>query len=413
MKAVGILGGGQPARMMALSAHSLGLDVRVFDPDPLAPAASVAVHVCAGWDDVDALEGFADSVDVVTLDLEALPATAARTVAARTPLRPSPDALAATQDRLAEKELARSLGIPVGAFERIDRAEDLDAALAVVGVPAILKCRTDGYDGRGQAMITGATEARRAWEELGGRPSILEARIDFRRELSLVAVRAQDGATAFYPLVENRHRNGMLHTTLAPAPRVSAAVRDQAHRAVGALLEALDYVGVFTVEFFEHRGRLLFNEMAPRVHNSGHWTIEGAATSQFENHLRAVCGFALGATEARGRAAMHNVVSVLPDTAALLAIPGVHVHLYGKEPRPGRKLGHVTVEAGSAAELAARRSAVDAVLAGQYDDGIMPPSPPAAPAAGGNPSGPARPRRSPHTACRSDDSSRVRPAARP
>jgi 5-(carboxyamino)imidazole ribonucleotide synthase len=365
MKMVGILGGGQLARMMALSGHSLGLGFRIFDPSPDASAAAVAEHVCAPWDDPEAIARFCDGLDVATLELEALPLATARAVAAQVPLRPSPRALAAAQDRLAEKELARSLGLSTAPFVRIDTEADLVAALGRVGAPALLKHRTEGYDGRGQAVVREADAAVEAFRAGGGRPSVLEGFVRFDRELSLVAVRGLHGEVACYPLVENLHEGGVLRRTIAPAPRGTAALADEALEAARLVLEALDYVGVLTLEFFECGGRLLVNEIAPRVHNSGHWTIEGAVTSQFENHLRAVLGLPLGSTEPRGWSLLRNILGHAPEAARVLAIPDAHLHLYGKEPRAGRKLGHVTICASSLDVLEENGRALHEVLGGE------------------------------------------------
>ncbi len=365
MKVVGILGGGQLARMLALAGHPLGLDLRVFDPSPDAPAAAVADHVCAPWDDLHALSRFCDGLDVATLELEALPLATARAVASRVLLVPSPRALAATQDRLGEKELARSLGIATAPFARVDSAAGLAIAMERVGAPAVLKSRTLGYDGRGQAVVHTHEEGLRAWQEGGRRPAVLEGLVRFDRELSLVAVRSIHGETAFYPLVENLHEGGILRRTVAPAPRIAGSLDEQARGMAERLLDHLEYAGVMTLEFFESGGRLLLNEIAPRVHNSGHWTIEGAVTSQFENHLRAVVGLPLGSTEARGWSLLWNILGEAPDTARVLSIPDVHLHLYGKQPRSGRKLGHVTALASSLAELDRRSRALGEAIGGQ------------------------------------------------
>jgi 5-(carboxyamino)imidazole ribonucleotide synthase len=364
VKVVGILGGGQLARMMALAGHALGLRLRVFDPAADASAAAVAEHVCANWDDSAALARFCEGLDVATIELEALPLDTARAVASRVPMRPSPRALAACQDRLVEKELARSLGLATTTFAPIDREEDLAPALERVGSPALLKHRTLGYDGRGQALVRNLGDAREAWHAGGARPSLLEAFVRFDREVSQVAVRSLAGEVSYYPLVENLHEGGVLRRTTAPAPDLRADIERQAREAARLALENLDYVGVLTLEFFEVEGRLLLNEMAPRVHNSGHWTIEGAATSQFENHLRAVTGLPLGSTQVRGWSLLRNILGEEPDPARVLAIPDAHLHLYGKQPRAGRKLGHVTLTASSPEALDARARELDMALQG-------------------------------------------------
>jgi len=354
VKVVGILGGGQLARMLALAGHPLGLRMRVFDPSPDAPAAAVAEHICAAWDDKAAINRFCDGLDVATLETESLPVATAREVAGRVPMHPSPRALAATRDRLGEKALAHSLGIATAAFARVDSAKCMATALAKVGMPAVFKHRTLGYDGRGQAVVRSRAEAVDAWQRGGRRPSIVEKLVRFEREVSLVAVRSRRNEVAFYPLAENQHEDGILRSTIAPAPNVSPSMASQAQQAALAVLEALDYVGVITLEFFEKDGQLLLNEIAPRVHNSGHWSIEGAVTSQFENHMRAVTGLPLGATSPRGWCLLRNILGSVPDAGRVLSIPDTHLHLYGKEPRHGRKLGHVTTRVESFAAMGER-----------------------------------------------------------
>jgi 5-(carboxyamino)imidazole ribonucleotide synthase len=270
-------------------------------------------------------------------------------------VHPGPEALATAQDRLAEKTLFRELGIPTAAFATVDDQDSLNAALADVGVPAILKTRRLGYDGKGQARIDEPREAHEAFASLGSGevPLLLEARVPFRRELSLLGVRGVDGEVRTYPLVQNEHREGILRLSLAPAAGIDAGLQAAAEALGGRLLERLDYVGVLAVELFEVDGELWANELAPRVHNSGHWTIEGAQTSQFENHLRAVLGLPLGSTAARGHAAMVNLIGDVPGRETPLGVDGAHLHLYGKTGRAGRKVGHVTVVCDDAAATAA------------------------------------------------------------
>ncbi|MFM7737187.1 MAG: 5-(carboxyamino)imidazole ribonucleotide synthase, partial [Alphaproteobacteria bacterium] len=339
--------------------------VRAWDPAADPPSAPVAEHVRGEWGDPATLDRFLRGLDVATLELEGVPLGTAEAVAARVPLHPSPRALAATRDRLDEKRLAVSHGIGTAPFAAVDDEASLLAALREVGAPAVLKRRTEGYDGRGQAVVRDEASARRAWRDLGGAPSVLEGFVAFEREVSIVAVRALDGSIAFYPLVENLHRDGILRRTIAPAPGVSVALEAAARDLASRLLDALGYVGVAAFELFEVGGRLLLNEIAPRVHNSGHWTIEGAQTSQFENHLRAVTGLPLGSTEAVGFSAMCNLIGDAPDPGALLAIPGVHLHLYGKEPRAGRKIGHVTARAGDREGLRESLERVERVIGPQ------------------------------------------------
>ncbi|MBX6362642.1 MAG: 5-(carboxyamino)imidazole ribonucleotide synthase [Gemmatimonadetes bacterium] len=361
---VGIVGGGQLGRMLALAGYPLGLRFRCLEPYEDAPMAHLADLELGAYDDAEALLRFARRIDVATYEFENVHVASARQLEAHVPVFPPPIALEVAQDRLCEKTTFRELGIPVPAFAAVDSREALDAALATIGAPAVLKTRRFGYDGKGQFVIARPEDADAAWAALGGAPLILEAFVEFRRELSVLAVRGRGGEVAFYPLVENRHRDGILRVSRAPAPDITPELQALAERYATAVLERLGYVGVLAIEFFEARDdeggvRLLANEMAPRVHNSGHWTIEGAETSQFENHLRAILGLPLGPTTPRGHSVMLNVIGTAPDIARIAAVPGAHLHLYGKEPRPGRKLGHVTVRADSAA---AARAAADRVL---------------------------------------------------
>ncbi|MFN2375048.1 MAG: 5-(carboxyamino)imidazole ribonucleotide synthase [Candidatus Binatia bacterium] len=351
MTTVGVLGGGQLARMLAIAGLPLGIRLRVFDPAADVSASVLAEHVRADWGDTSALSAFCDGLDLATVEFESVPVSAARHVAARVPMRPSPEALAAAQDRLAEKELARTLGIATPRFVPVDDEDDLEAALDGVGAPAILKRRRGGYDGRGQAVVRSAADLSQAWSTAGGAPCILESFESFDREVSQVAVRALDGSIAFYPLVENLHEGGVLRRSIAPAPRVGAALRRRAREITRAILETLQHVGVIAVEFFVCGDELRLNEIAPRVHNSGHWTIEGAATSQFENHLRAITGLPLGATHATGVSLLYNILGTPPTPARILGVRGASLHLYGKSAAPGRKLGHVTIHVASPRDL--------------------------------------------------------------
>lgn len=340
---VGILGGGQLGRMLALAGVPLGVRCWVLDPSPEAPARAVATHICADYRDRSALEQLAQAVDVITYEFENVPVESAQALAQRVLVYPPPRALEIAQDRLSEKTFFQSLGIPTPRFVRVDTLEDLGNAVEQLGLPALLKTRRGGYDGKGQYLMRSFDDIERAWNTLGGVPLIVEEYIRFERELSILSVRARTGEIRYYPLVENSHREGILRRSLAPAPHLSSALQERAERYARAILEALQYVGVLALELFERQGELLANEMAPRVHNSGHWTIEGAVTSQFESHLRAILGWPLGPTEVRGQCAMFNIIGEIPAIEALLQIPGAHVHLYGKSPRPGRKLGHVTL----------------------------------------------------------------------
>ncbi len=338
---IGILGGGQLARMLALAGAPLGLRFLVVDGSAEACAGQVApLHVC-DYGDFERLAEFAAQVDVVTFDFENVPAITAEWLAARVPVFPNPRALAVAQDRVSEKTLFKSLGIATPRYAAVDTRADLDAALATVGAPAILKTRRLGYDGKGQFRLRTPADADAAWAALGGVPLVLEAFVPFDREVSVIAVRARDGEFRAYPLTRNWHADGILSASLAPATESGEIVATAAAHA-RAIADALDYVGTFALELFVQDGVLLANEMAPRVHNSGHWTIEGATVSQFENHLRAVAGLPLGAVEARGVAVMLNFVGTLPDARPVLASPNGHWHDYGKSPREGRKVGHAT-----------------------------------------------------------------------
>jgi 5-(carboxyamino)imidazole ribonucleotide synthase len=360
---IGILGGGQLGYMLALAGYPLGLHFRFFDPSPEAPVGRIASRVTAEFSDEAALEKFASGLELVTYEFENVPAAAVRFLAERVPVFPPPAALEAAQDRLQEKQLFQDLGIPTTEFAPVHNREALDAAIKKVGLPAILKTCRMGYDGKGQWPLRSAEDVARAKSELPAAapgdteieaPFILERFVPFTRELSVLAVRARTGETAIYPLVENHHRGGILRFSLAPAPRLDPAIQRAAEEAARSVFDELQYVGVLAIEFFEQDGRLLANEMAPRVHNSGHWTIEGALTSQFENHLRAVMGLPLGSTHAIGSSAMLNLIGELPDSAEVLAIRDAHLHLYGKSPRAGRKLGHITLRAASTEQLALR-----------------------------------------------------------
>ncbi len=345
---IGILGGGQLGRMIALAAAPLGLKTHIYAPDPKSPAFDVATErTVAAYEDEAALALFADSVDVVTYEFENVPAATAQLVAQHRPLYPDARALATTQDRLLEKTFVRDLGIPTPAFAAVDDRASMAAAVGAIGRPAVLKTRRFGYDGKGQVLVREGLGLDAALAMMNGQPAILEAFVHFRAEVSVIAARGRDGTFAAFDVVENRHENHVLRTSEAPAdvkPETTASAVAIARK----IAEALDYVGVLGVELFLVDGpageRVVVNEIAPRVHNSGHWTIEGALTSQFEQHVRAIAGWPLGATDTRGRVTMANLLGAeVNDWRALLAEPGAALHLYGKsEPAPGRKMGHVT-----------------------------------------------------------------------
>jgi 5-(carboxyamino)imidazole ribonucleotide synthase len=349
---LGILGGGQLGYMLALAGYPLGLHFRFLDPSPETPVGRIAQRVTADYTDHAALEKFASGLELVTYEFENVPVEAAKFLAQRVPVYPPPAALEAAQDRLAEKMLFRDLGIATTDFLPVAKPSELDGAAHRLGLPAVLKTCRLGYDGKGQWILRTSEDVSKAKCELPNVSLILERFVPFTRELSLLAVRSRNGETAFYPLVENHHRGGILRLSLAPAPSLEPRIQQAAEDIARRVLESLSYVGVLAIEFFEHQGRLLANEMAPRVHNSGHWTIEGAVTSQFENHLRAILSLPLGGTGPAGHSAMINLIGDLPEPAEVLAVPDAHLHLYGKAPRPGRKLGHVTLRAPSPERLA-------------------------------------------------------------
>lgn len=351
---LGILGGGQLGRMIALAGYPLGASSTVLEPTAGSSAAQVCSHVAGEFDDYQALWELAKASDVVTYEFENVNVESARWLAERVPVFPPPRALAVSQERFAEKQFFESLGIPTPPFTAIETEGDFRSAVVEIGLPAVLKTRRFGYDGKGQAVIRTQAEAEAAWQKLGGRPLILEGFVPFDRELSLIAARGRDGQIVTYPLIENAHIDGILHRSIAPAPDLGEELSERAAEFAARVLAELDYVGVLAVEWFQDGPRLLANEMAPRVHNSGHWTIEGALTSQFENHVRAVCGLPLGRADAVGFSVMYNFIGNVPEASAVLANPDAHLHLYGKSSRPGRKVGHVTLRAGSADELQAK-----------------------------------------------------------
>jgi 5-(carboxyamino)imidazole ribonucleotide synthase len=340
---IGIVGGGQLGRMLALAAAQLGYKCHVYAPDADSVAAEVSARFTrAAFDDEAALERFAREVDVVTYEFENIPTGP---LAALPNVHPPLRALEISQDRLAEKEFVAALGGRPAPFAAIDDLAGLETALAAIGAPAILKTRRFGYDGKGQARIDDPAEAGRAWEGISGGPSILEGFVPFDAEFSILLCRDADGGIVCWDAPRNRHEGGILvASSVPPRPDLAGAIA-QGRALAGRIAESLDYVGVMAVEFFALGEAAVFNEMAPRVHNSGHWTIEGARTSQFENHIRAICGLPLGAVDLTApRVEMVNLVGEEADGwAEILADPAAHLHLYGKgEARPGRKMGHVT-----------------------------------------------------------------------
>ncbi|MGL4975155.1 MAG: 5-(carboxyamino)imidazole ribonucleotide synthase [Bosea sp. (in: a-proteobacteria)] len=344
---LGILGGGQLARMIALAAADYGIRTHIFAPEADSPAFEVAgQHTCAAYEDEAALAAFAAKVGAVTYEFEDVPAATAAFLSARRPVRPGAHALSQTQDRLTEKTMLRAAGCQTADFAKVDTLADLEAAIANIGLPAVLKTRRLGYDGKGQAKIMATGDVGAAFAAMRGAPAILEAFVPFSAEVSVVAARGLDGAFAAFPVTENEHRNHILYRSTVPA-NITTATEERALADARRIGEALGYIGVFAVEFFVVPADgevLLVNEIAPRVHNSGHWTSEGAETSQFHQHVRAVCGLPLGSTQALGKAMMQNLIGdEAANWSAILAEPGARLHLYGKhEAREGRKMGHVT-----------------------------------------------------------------------
>lgn len=358
---IGVLGAGQLGRMLALAGEPLGARFRFFDPNPDSPVRDVGELVAADYTDIAALDRFARGLDVVTYEFESIPLSAVETIASRVPVFPSVQALKVSQDRVLEKRSFQHMGIRTAPSRDVSSRGDIDRAAHELGLPAVLKTRRLGYDGKGQVVIRDENELADAWEKLGGVPLILEQFIEFDRELSIIAARARDGETLFYPLVENEHDDGILSCSMAPA-EVSDAKTRTAREYVRRLMSTFDYVGVLALELFESGDKLIANEIAPRVHNTGHWTIEGAETSQFENHVRAIAGRELGGTAAIGHSVMLNILGAAPDMPRIEGIPGVHVHMYGKAPAPRRKIGHVTVVGDDAGDVRRRAETVRRIL---------------------------------------------------
>lgn len=351
-------------RMLGLAGLPLGMRFHFLEPAPDPPAGDVGALIPGEYHDHRALDLLMEEVDLVTYEFENVPSTATEhLLAAGIPVFPPPVALAVAQDRLREKERFESAGIPTPLYRPVDSEVGLREALSELGFPSVLKTRRMGYDGKGQAVIRNPGDVPGAWGELGPRgPLLLEAFVGFQRELSIVAVRGRDGTFVAYPLVENLHRDGILVRTLAPAPGVTAELAERAERFARLLMEGLGYVGVMALELFQEGDTLLANEIAPRVHNSGHWTQDGARISQFENHLRAVAGLPLGSTEAVGHTVMLNLLGTLPPLVSVLREPLAHLHLYGKSERPGRKLGHVNVTGEDRSQVEAAASRILASL---------------------------------------------------
>jgi len=356
---IGVIGGGQLGRMLALAGTPLGMTFAFLDPAPDACAAALGEHLRADYDDKDHLRRLADEVDLVTFEFESVPAETVAFLSQFVPVYPSAESLRIARDRLFEKSLFQELGIPTPAFADIQSQADLDAAVASIGLPAVLKTRTLGYDGKGQKVLRSAADVAGAFAELGSVPCLLEGFVPFTGEVSLVAVRGRDGETAFYPLVHNTHESGILRLSVASS---NHPLQKLAEDYVGRVLDKLDYVGVLAFEFFEVDGGLKANEIAPRVHNSGHWTIEGAECSQFENHLRAVAGLPLGSTAKLGESAMLNFIGEVPEVARVIAVEDCHLHHYGKAFKAGRKVGHATLRCPDRATLDRQITAVETLI---------------------------------------------------
>jgi len=357
---VGIIGAGQLGQMLGFAGRSLGITCRFLDPADAPPAADAGEVIRRPFDDAEALAELAASCDVITYEFENVPVEALLRIADRVPVFPPPEALRSAQDRLDEKRLFDELQIPLPRYRAVDTLDDLRAAVDSIGLPLVLKTRRFGYDGKGQYVLKTGKDIDDAWRKLGGAALIAEEWLDFDYEVSAIGVRAPGGESAIYPQTRNGHAAGILRRSRAPVDAPDLAEKAESY--INALLARLDYVGVLALELFVVGDRLLANEFAPRVHNSGHWTIEGAETSQFENHLRAVTNQPLGPTACRGHAGMLNLIGSIPEAARQLAIPGCQLHDYGKSPREGRKLGHITVVADSAAARDRQLQQLEAVL---------------------------------------------------
>ncbi|MFL9814028.1 5-(carboxyamino)imidazole ribonucleotide synthase [Stutzerimonas sp. VN223-3] len=357
---IGVIGGGQLGRMLALAGTPLGMNFAFLDPAPDACAATLGEHLRADYGDQDHLRQLADEVDLVTFEFESVPAETVAFLSQFVPVYPSAEALRIARDRWFEKSMFKNLGIPTPEFADIQSQADLDVAASSIGLPAVLKTRTLGYDGKGQKVLRKPADVANAFAELGSVPCILEGFVPFTGEVSLIAVRGRDGETCFYPLVHNTHEDGILRLSVASSSHpLQPLAEDYASR----VLQQLNYVGVLAFEFFEVDGGLKANEIAPRVHNSGHWTIEGAECSQFENHLRAVTGLPLGSTAKLGESAMLNFIGEVPPVEKVIAVEDCHLHHYGKAFKVGRKVGHATLRCPDRATLDRQITAVESLIA--------------------------------------------------
>jgi len=360
---IGVLGGGQLGRMMALAGYPLNLSFAFFDKAADCPSAALGPRFGDDQYSDASLQAFIDSADVFTYEFENIPTRWVETIAKQKPVFPGVKSLAVSQNRINEKQLFAKLNIPSARHHEIRQEADLHSAVAALGLPLVVKTVTEGYDGKGQFLLRDAEQIAQCWQKLGAStPLIAEEFIQFKRELSIIAVRGQDGATLFYPLAENHHHGGILSHSIVPAPHLDENTQLTAERYISSILHELGHVGVLTLELFETRHGLMANETAPRVHNSGHWSIEGAHSSQFENHVRAVAGLPLGSTRAEKPSALINIIGKHPSAHDVLSVTDAHLHLYGKSEREGRKLGHITVTADSYPELEMRMSRLAEVL---------------------------------------------------
>jgi 5-(carboxyamino)imidazole ribonucleotide synthase len=353
--------------MLALAGYQLGIEFRFFDPSSGAPVGQIGELVSADYGDHAALERFLDGVDVVTYEFESIPLATVEFVAERVKVYPPVEALEIAQDRLREKKLFEHLGIPTPPFAPVDSLEDLRKAVSRIGLPVVLKTRRMGYDGKGQAVVRDESSMESGWKRLGGVPLIVEKYVSFQHELSVIGVRDPSGREVLYPPAENIHGEGILRKSTVPAPNASPEASALAIEYCRRLMDKLEYVGVLALELFSVDGALLANEMAPRVHNSGHWTIEGAETSQFENHLRAVLSLPLGTTALRGASVMLNIIGHIPSREKVLSVDGAHLHLYGKAPTEKRKVGHVTLVGRSPGDLERGTAVLEALVAQRPD----------------------------------------------
>jgi 5-(carboxyamino)imidazole ribonucleotide synthase len=353
--------------MLALAGYQLGIEFRFFDPSSGAPVGQIGELVSADYGDHAALERFLDGVDVVTYEFESIPLATVEFVAERVKVYPPVEALEIAQDRLREKKLFEHLGIPTPPFAPVDSLEDLRKAVSRIGLPVVLKTRRMGYDGKGQAVVRDESSMESGWKRLGGVPLIVEKYVSFQHELSVIGVRDPSGREVLYPPAENIHGEGILRKSTVPAPNASPEASALAIEYCRRLMDKLEYVGVLALELFSVDGALLANEMAPRVHNSGHWTIEGAETSQFENHLRAVLSLPLGTTALRGASVMLNIIGHIPSREKVLSVEGAHLHLYGKAPTEKRKVGHVTLVGRSPGDLERGTAVLEALVAQRPD----------------------------------------------